>query len=103
MTSWATLTCAVQVMDLLGPSLWDRWNKEGQRMPENLVACIAVEALTILEHLHSKGCVPLFRGGSVFRLSAFVIRTGVPAILLHVGGPRSARPQVPSKPMRAGL
>ena len=45
-----------QVMDLLGPSLWDRWNREGQRMPEHLVACIAVEALTILEHLHTKGC-----------------------------------------------
>ncbi len=44
-----------QVMDLLGPSLWDRWNREGQRMPEHLVACIAVEALTIIEHLHTKG------------------------------------------------
>ena len=43
-------------MDLLGPSLWDRWNKEGQKMPEQLVACIAVEALTILQHLHNKGC-----------------------------------------------
>jgi len=47
----------VMVMDILGPSLWDVWNNQGQQMPIEMVACIAVEALAILEALHSKGFV----------------------------------------------
>jgi serine/threonine protein kinase len=47
----------VMVMDILGPSLWDVWNNQGQQMPTEMVACIAVEALAILEALHSKGFV----------------------------------------------
>ena len=42
-------------MDMLGPSLWDVWNEPDQLMSDQYVACIAVEALTILEHLHRKG------------------------------------------------
>ena len=42
-------------MDMLGPSLWDVWNTQGQGMPQEMVACIAVEALAILERLHAKG------------------------------------------------
>ncbi len=38
-------------------SLWDIWNKEGQQLTAQYVACVAVEALTILEALHAKGCV----------------------------------------------
>ena len=45
----------VQVMDILGPSLWDVWNSQGQVMSQEMVSCIAVEALTILEKLHAKG------------------------------------------------
>ena len=45
----------LQVMDMLGPSLWDVWNSKQQTMPTNMVACIAVEALHILEKLHAKG------------------------------------------------
>ena len=45
-------------MDILGPSLWDVWNTQGQGMAQEMVACIAVEALAILERLHAKGCVP---------------------------------------------
>ncbi len=45
----------VQVMDMLGPSLWDVWNSSGQVMSQEMVACIAVEALSILEKLHLKG------------------------------------------------
>ena len=45
------------VMDLLGPSLWDKWNTCGQTMSQEMVSCIAVEALAILENLHSKGFV----------------------------------------------
>ena len=45
-----------QVMDMLGPSLWDVWNSQGQVMSQEMVACIAVEALAILEKLHAKGC-----------------------------------------------
>lgn len=44
-----------QVMDMLGPSLWDVWNTQGQVMSQEMVACIAVEALSILKDLHSKG------------------------------------------------
>jgi|MDSW01.3.fsa_nt_gb serine/threonine protein kinase len=47
----------VMVMDLLGPSLWDTWNTNGQTMTQDMVACIAVEALAILENFHSKGFV----------------------------------------------
>jgi len=47
----------VMVMDILGPSLWDVWNNQGQQMPTEMVACIAVEALAILEALHGKGFV----------------------------------------------
>ncbi len=42
-------------MDMLGPSLWDVWNQSGQVMSQEMVACIAVEALSILKELHSKG------------------------------------------------
>lgn len=45
----------LQVMDILGPSLWDVWNSQGQVMSQEMVSCIAVEALTILEKLHAKG------------------------------------------------
>lgn len=47
--------CAMQAMDMLGPSLWDVWNSQGQVMTQEMVACIAVEALSILKDLHSKG------------------------------------------------
>nr|XP_043612356.1 casein kinase 1-like protein HD16 [Erigeron canadensis] len=47
----------ILVMDMLGPSLWDVWNNLGQSMSPNMVACIAVEAISILEKLHSKGFV----------------------------------------------
>ena len=43
---------------MLGPSLWDVWNSQGQVMSQEMVSCIAVEALSILEKLHLKGCVP---------------------------------------------
>ena len=49
----------MQVMDMLGPSLWDIWNTQGQVMSQEMVSCIAVESLTILEKLHAKGCAPL--------------------------------------------
>ncbi|XP_074321378.1 casein kinase 1-like protein HD16 [Silene latifolia] len=47
----------VMVMDMLGPSLWDVWNSSGQTMSVEMVACIAVESLSILEKMHSKGYV----------------------------------------------
>ncbi|KAG5566267.1 hypothetical protein RHGRI_002015 [Rhododendron griersonianum] len=45
------------VMDMLGPSLWDVWNSSGQSMSSEIVACIAVESLSILEKMHSRGYV----------------------------------------------
>ncbi|CAM6009685.1 unnamed protein product [Sphagnum balticum] len=47
----------VMVMDMLGPSLWDVWNSSGQAMSTEMVACIAVEAISILEKMHSRGYV----------------------------------------------
>ncbi|RWW60063.1 hypothetical protein BHE74_00032961 [Ensete ventricosum] len=47
----------VMVMDMLGPSLWDAWNTSGQAMSTEMVACIAVESISILENMHSKGYV----------------------------------------------
>jgi serine/threonine protein kinase len=47
----------VMVMDLLGPSLWDKWNTCGQSMSQEMVSCIAVEALAILENFHRQGFV----------------------------------------------
>ncbi|PAN44587.1 hypothetical protein PAHAL_9G055900 [Panicum hallii] len=47
----------ILVMDMLGSSLWDVWNSVGQAMSPHMVACIAVEAISILEKLHSKGFV----------------------------------------------
>lgn len=48
-----------QVMDRLGPSLWDLWNSQGQLMSTETVASIAVEAVAILQRLHEKGWVGL--------------------------------------------
>jgi serine/threonine protein kinase len=45
----------IMVMDLLGPSLWDVWNQHGQHLSETYVACIAMEAVNILQALHAKG------------------------------------------------
>ncbi|WOH08694.1 hypothetical protein DCAR_0728139 [Daucus carota subsp. sativus] len=47
----------VMVMDMLGPSLWDVWNSSGQAMSSEMVACIAVESLSILDKMHAKGYV----------------------------------------------
>lgn len=47
----------VMVMDMLGPSLWDVWNTTGQAMSAEMTACIAVESLSILDKMHSKGYV----------------------------------------------
>ncbi|XP_058074816.1 casein kinase 1-like protein HD16 [Magnolia sinica] len=47
----------ILVMDMLGPSLWDVWNNNNQKLSEEMVACIAVEAISILEKLHFKGFV----------------------------------------------
>ena len=48
---------AVQIMELLGPSLWDVWKKteHSQSLQIEFVACVAVEALIILEDFHSRG------------------------------------------------
>ncbi|RVW79240.1 Casein kinase 1-like protein HD16 [Vitis vinifera] len=45
----------VMVMDMLGPSLWDVWNNNSHTMSIEMVACIAIEAISILEKMHSRG------------------------------------------------
>ncbi|KAH0710660.1 hypothetical protein KY284_012087 [Solanum tuberosum] len=47
----------IMVMDMLGPSLWDVWNSSGQAMSAEMVACIAVESLSILSIMHAQGYV----------------------------------------------
>lgn len=47
----------IMVMDMLGPSLWDVWNNNAHTMSIEMVACIAIEAISILEKLHSKGYI----------------------------------------------
>lgn len=47
----------VMVMDRLGSSLWDVWSTQGQLLSAQYVACVAVEAIAILEGLHAKGYV----------------------------------------------
>ncbi|XP_027329675.1 casein kinase 1-like protein HD16 [Abrus precatorius] len=47
----------VMVMDILGPSLWDVWNNNTNTMSAEMVACIAIEAISILEKMHSRGYV----------------------------------------------
>ncbi|CAK7356749.1 unnamed protein product [Dovyalis caffra] len=49
----------VMVMDMLGPSLWDVWNNNinSNLMSTEMVACIAIEAMSILEKMHSRGYV----------------------------------------------
>ncbi|KAA8540363.1 hypothetical protein F0562_024718 [Nyssa sinensis] len=47
----------VMVMDMLGPSLWDVWNNSSHTMSIEMVACIAIEAISILEKMHSRGYV----------------------------------------------
>ncbi|CAL5206525.1 unnamed protein product [Lathyrus oleraceus] len=47
----------IMVMDILGPSLWDVWNNKTHTMSAEMVACIAIEAISILEKMHSRGYV----------------------------------------------
>ncbi|KAL6207776.1 hypothetical protein ACLB2K_018730 [Fragaria x ananassa] len=47
----------ISVMDILGPSLWDVWNNSSHTMSIEMVACIAIEAISILEKMHSRGYV----------------------------------------------
>lgn len=47
----------IMVMDMLGPSLWDVWNNNSHTMSIEMVACIAIEAISIVEKLHSRGYV----------------------------------------------
>ncbi|CAN1161842.1 Casein kinase 1-like protein HD16 [Linum perenne] len=46
-----------QVMDILGLSLWDVWSNNSHTMSIEMVACIAIEAISILEKIHSRGYV----------------------------------------------
>ncbi|CAN4120231.1 unnamed protein product [Withania somnifera] len=46
-----------RVMDMLGLSLWDVWNNNSHMMSTETVAWIAIEAISILEKLHSRGYV----------------------------------------------
>lgn len=62
---------------MLGPSLWDVWNSQGQVMSQEMVSCIAVEALSILKELHAKGWVQCGCGGWEVKVSIPTTLQGV--------------------------
>jgi len=45
-----------QIMELLGSSLFDVRTESPRRFTDRMLACIAIEATTMLWHLHSRGC-----------------------------------------------
>ncbi|WCJ40853.1 Protein kinase family protein [Euphorbia peplus] len=47
----------IMVMDMLGPSLWDVWNNNSHTMSTEMVGCIGIEAISILEQMHIRGYV----------------------------------------------
>ncbi|KAL1551579.1 Casein kinase 1-like protein hd16 [Salvia divinorum] len=50
----------IMVMDMLGPSLWDICNNDSHTnrpMSVEMVACIAIESISILEKMHARGYV----------------------------------------------
>lgn len=49
------VSVALQVMDLLGPSLWDLWNTQNQALDPDFCACVAMESIAILKAVHAKG------------------------------------------------
>ena len=53
--AYPDIHCFLQVMDPAGPSLWDAWNSQSIDMTPQYVACVAVEAIIILQALHEKG------------------------------------------------
>ncbi|PKI71014.1 hypothetical protein CRG98_008595 [Punica granatum] len=57
MVSHGYTTRVGKVMDMLGPSLWDIWNNNTNTMSIEMVACIAIEAISILEKVHSRGYI----------------------------------------------
>ncbi|XP_044390878.1 casein kinase 1-like protein HD16 [Triticum aestivum] len=76
----------ILVMDLLGPSLWDVWHSPGHEMSVLKVACIAIDAISILEKIHSKGFIHgdvkpeiflLGQPGSAQEKKLFLINFGV--------------------------
>ena len=71
---------------MLGPSLWDVWNSRGQVMSQEMVSCIAVEALSILEKLHAKGCATVPSGLLVPAGRASV---AAPPVDMHMKGSKS--------------
>ena len=52
----ALSSVTAQIMELLGPSLWDLCKEKEPILSVEFVAYIAIEALQILEGLHVKGC-----------------------------------------------
>lgn len=50
---------AQQIMELLGKSLWDLHAEQPRAFNHRMLACVAIEALTMLSHLHMRGCSPV--------------------------------------------
>ena len=77
-------TVHTQIMQLLGPSLWDMWRENAQCLNTEFAACVAVEALNILRELHSRGWAPLL-------LTALASRSLL-RVFPCISGPRQRSP-----------
>ena len=87
---------------MLGPSLWDVWNSQGQVMTQEMVACIAVEALAILEKLHGKGWGPRPAASPIPGCPAAAALQGLSKIVLLIEfcDSRSELPEVSPRDIR---
>ncbi|XP_024313087.1 casein kinase 1-like protein HD16 isoform X1 [Brachypodium distachyon] len=94
-------------MDMLGPSLWDVWYSQGHEMSVRMVACIAVEAISILQNIHSKGFVHgdikpenflLGQPGSADEKKLFLISFGLASNWKTKGGASSMHVQYDQRP-----
>jgi hypothetical protein len=46
----------VQIIELLGKSLWDLHARKSYVFTDHVLACIAMEAIIMLQHMHDHGC-----------------------------------------------
>ncbi|KAI3891328.1 hypothetical protein MKX03_023225, partial [Papaver bracteatum] len=67
----------IMVMDMLGPSLWDVWNNNSHTISIEMVACIAIEAISILEKMHSRGELFALTPGTHEEMKLFLVDLGL--------------------------
>ena len=48
-------TLCLQILELLGKSLWDLYKQKGT-LTARVLSCVAIEAITMLQDMHQRGC-----------------------------------------------